>query len=422
MEPSRGKSICVPFDSAEPYAACVADPESFRQHLTEVLSQHPELFPTRISEGFVLHDKRWSIKQQVMLRRLELKATAAVFLVRPSFLMPSMVGRTEAVEKALYLRHWGVPFDALVYVFGRDAMYWYRAELALGRPTIVGSTVKQPEQLPAHVLADEKHTWALGQEVYVATTVGGGCTLGATVTDAASADALEAAYGAFAQEAHALSPTYSPKTVCTDGWEGTQSAWRRLFPTGGILLCFLHAVLTIAARCGRDRARRTLVLDRVWAVYDSCTRAPFSQRRRRLREWATAGLPEGALRQMVLKLWRQRPAVRARLSLPWCSSYLQRPRSAHEPSGPAPLRDALSPWHARCRPSRHARHGCAVELPPLRGSHAPRRPDSSLSVPRPQWLRVSPQLAPQPAHRLLHGRAKTMNHEIRWNQRREEVV
>ena len=231
MEPSRGKSICVPFDSEEHYAACVADPESFRQHLTEVFGQHPELFPARMSEGFVLHDKSWSIKQQVMLRRLELKATAEVFLVRPSFLMPYMVGRTEAVEKALYLRHWGVPFDALVYVFGRDAMYWYRAELALGRPAIVGSTVKQPEKLPQHVLADEKHTWALGQEVYVATTVGGGCILGATVTDAASADALEAAYGEFAQEARALSPTYSPKTVCTDGWEGTQSAWRRLFPT-----------------------------------------------------------------------------------------------------------------------------------------------------------------------------------------------
>ena len=307
MEPSRGKSICVPFDSEEHYAACVADPESFRQHLTEVFGQHPELFPTRMSEGFVLHDKSWSIKQQVMLRRLELKATAAVFLVRPSFLMPSMGGRTEAVEKALYLRHWGVPFDALVYVFGRDAMYWYRAELALGRPTIVGSTVKQPEQLPAHVLADEKHTWALGHEVYVATTVGGGCTLGATVTDAASADALEAAYGEFAQEAHALSPTYSPKTVCTDGWEGTQSAWRRLFPTVGIILCFLHSVLKITERCGRDRARRKLVLDRVWAVYDSCTRAQFSQRLRRLREWATAGLPEGTLRQMVLKLCGKGP-------------------------------------------------------------------------------------------------------------------
>src|SRR3989442_12262676 len=307
MEPSRGKSLCVPFDSEEHYAACVTDLESFRQHLTEVFAKHPELFPAGISEGFVLHDKSWSIKQQVMRRRIALQATAGVFLVRPSFLLPSMVGRTEAVEKALSLRHWGVPFDALVYVFGRDAMYWYRAELALGRPAIVGSTVKQPDQLPKHVLADEKHTWALGHEVYVATTVGGGCILGATVTDAASADALEAAYGAFAEEARELSPTSSPKTVCTDGWEGTQSAWRRLFPTGGILLCFLHSVLKIAERCGRDRATRTLVLDRVWKVYDACTRAQFSQRLRRLREWATAGLPEGALRQMVLKLCGKGP-------------------------------------------------------------------------------------------------------------------
>ena len=86
------------------------------------------------------------------------------------------------------------------------------------------------------------------------------------------------------------------------GWEGTQSAWRRLFPTVGIILCFLHSVLKIAERCGRDRARRKLVLDRVWAVYDACTRAQFSQRLRRLREWATAGLPEGAFQQMVLKL------------------------------------------------------------------------------------------------------------------------
>ena len=165
MEPTRGKSLCVPFESDEHYAVCVADPESFRQQLTAVCGHHPELLPASIDEGLVLHDKRWSSKQQLRLRRLARKATAGVFLVRPSFLLPSMVGRTEAVEKALYLRHWGVPFDALAYVFGRDAMDWYRAEMALGRPSIVGSTVKQPEQLPQHVLADEKHTWALGHEV-----------------------------------------------------------------------------------------------------------------------------------------------------------------------------------------------------------------------------------------------------------------
>ena len=139
------------------------------------------------------------------------------------------------------------------------------------------------------------------------TTVGGGCILGATVTDAASADALEAAYGEFAQEARELSPTYSPKTVCTDGWEGTQSAWRSLFPTVCIILCFLHAILKIAKRCGRDRATRTLILARVWAAYNSCTRAQFSQRLRRLREWANARPLKGALRQIVLKLCSKGP-------------------------------------------------------------------------------------------------------------------
>ena len=34
-----------------------------------------------------------------------------------------MIARTDEVEKALYLRQWGVPFDALAYVFGRDAMF-----------------------------------------------------------------------------------------------------------------------------------------------------------------------------------------------------------------------------------------------------------------------------------------------------------
>src|SRR2546427_4248214 len=120
MEPSRGKRSCVPFDSEEHDAACVADPERFGQPLTAGFGQHPELFPARIDEGFVRHDTHWSITQQLMLRRMERKATAGVFRVRPSCLIPSMVGRTEEVAKALSLRPWGVPCDALVSVCGRD--------------------------------------------------------------------------------------------------------------------------------------------------------------------------------------------------------------------------------------------------------------------------------------------------------------
>lgn len=55
--------------------------------------------------------------------------------------MPYMIGKTEAVEKALYLRLWGVPFEALAYVFGRDENYWYRAYQALGRLVMLDESV-----------------------------------------------------------------------------------------------------------------------------------------------------------------------------------------------------------------------------------------------------------------------------------------
>ena len=45
MEPSRGKSICVPFKSEDPYAICVVDPDRFRQYLMDLHSRHPERLP-----------------------------------------------------------------------------------------------------------------------------------------------------------------------------------------------------------------------------------------------------------------------------------------------------------------------------------------------------------------------------------------
>jgi hypothetical protein len=95
--------------------------------------------------------------------------------------------------------------------------------------------------------------------------------------------------------------------VCTDGWDATQSAWKSLLPAVCIILCVLHSVLKVSERRGRDLALRTLVLDRVWEVDEALTRAQFSQRLRRLREWATTRLSEGAVRETVLTRCRKGP-------------------------------------------------------------------------------------------------------------------
>jgi hypothetical protein len=275
----------------------------YRRQLERLIAQHPELFPQAISAGFWFHDCYPSVKQRLVLRRVKLKATGAVYQLRPSFVLPYLVGRTAEVEKALYLRQWGVPFDALAYLFGRDPLFWYRAWLSFGRVSLVGTTVKDPGKLPRDLVADEKQTWVGGHKVYVPTTAAGGCILGATVVAQADGEALTQGYGEFAQEAHQLAPAYQPQTACTDGWHATREAWQRLYPAAVLVLCFLHSVIKIRDRC-RGALRRSVV-DKAWHVYQGATKRQFAQRLRRLGEWASAHLA-GPVQETVLKLRQQR--------------------------------------------------------------------------------------------------------------------
>jgi hypothetical protein len=197
----------------------------------------------------------------------------------------------------------GIPFDALAYVFGRDPRYWYWAWLSLGRPNLVGTTVKNATRMPQDLVADEKITWLAGEAVVVPTTVGGGCVLGISVAAQATGAALQATYGEFKREATTVVSDYAPRSVCTDGLATTREAWRQLFPRLLLILCFLHAILQL-----RDRCRGTLphqVLERAWHVYHAATQAQFAQRLRRLAEWARTSL-EGSLAQTVAKIARHR--------------------------------------------------------------------------------------------------------------------
>ena len=184
-------------------------------------------------------------KQQLSMRRIKVVATGEVYQVRPDFVMPYMIGKTDEVEKGLYLRQWGVPFEALAYVFGRDENYWYRAYQGLGRFSIVGTTVRDPDSIPVHLLADEKHSWWWGERVYIPTTVAGGCILGVDMVRSASADDLKEGYKTFQQEALQLNPAYHPVTFNTDGWDATHQVLKVLFPGITLVGCFLHVVLGI---------------------------------------------------------------------------------------------------------------------------------------------------------------------------------
>jgi len=63
---------------------------------------------------------------EVSVRRIRLTHTGEAYRVVPSFVLPYMTGYTSDVEKAWFLRRFGVPFWGLSYVFGRNDMCWQR--------------------------------------------------------------------------------------------------------------------------------------------------------------------------------------------------------------------------------------------------------------------------------------------------------
>src|SRR4029079_6620400 len=210
-----------------------------------------------------------------------------------------------------FLRKFAVPYWALTQVFGRDPMYWYRLERSLGRFSLVGTTVQAAERLPRHLVADEKHTTLIEKKtrkVYLAATAGGGCCLGMALAEAAGADDLEAAYCVFRDEARRLDPEYRPETVNTDGWPATQAAWRALFNGVTIILCFLHAYLKIRDRAKHLKGTFDALRERVWGAYHAPDARSFSQRLRRLREWAEAHVDKAVVREKVLALCGKRAA------------------------------------------------------------------------------------------------------------------
>lgn len=299
--PRKPKSICLPFERGE-YQVCLEDHMYCRQYLMEVYEDAPELFPAALSEGFTFHGFIHSKKQDLIQRRIKLTANDEQYQIRPSFMMPYMIGPVDEVEKALYFRRWGVPFDALAYGFGHNPMYWYRAYVSLGRCSLVGTTIKDPHRLPAHVVADEKHSRHLGNKVYIPTTVAQECILGAEVVDSAGEEDLKQGYQVFRDEARQLQADYTPDTVNTDGWDATQNAWKALFPLVTILLCFLHFVLNIKNRCRSDTGLLRLLQDKIWLVYQAPTRASFAQRVRRLREWVSPREMATTVKEKVLDL------------------------------------------------------------------------------------------------------------------------
>ena len=313
--PRGSKQICVPM-TRDLYDRLWNDAGEVRRWLEPLIQASPELFPAGIEEGFQLTGHLpESVKMPgIQLRQLRLKKNGEVFTLRPSFVMSYMMGSVEELEHPLLLLSLGVPCWVVTEIFGRNEMYWYRLLERLGRNSLVGTTVRDPQRLPEHLAADEHHVDWCGEKGYVSMTVGGGCTLGVALSDSADEEHLTQTYGHFAEEARDLDPQYQPRAVNTDGWSATQNAFRALFSTITVILCFLHGFLKI-----RDRCRKAHELHRrVWEVYRAATTEEFRSRMAALPTWCQQGTWSKPVLEMVTKLVNRASEYLVAYSHPGC--------------------------------------------------------------------------------------------------------
>jgi hypothetical protein len=191
-----------------------------------------------------------------------------------------------------------VPYSTLVYVFGKNEMFWYRAEKTFSHGSIVGTTVKKKDELPEDVLFDEKHSKINGVKTFIAMTAAKGCVLGAEPCSAANETELKKGYSVFANECANIDPEYSPKTGNTDGWGATSNAIKSLFIKIVIIRCFLHTFIKIRDCC-KKHPKSQNIFDRVWTIYHAANKKSFSQRLRQFKNWAEKNIDESPVLEKI---------------------------------------------------------------------------------------------------------------------------
>lgn len=310
MKPSKNRTIILPIGTKE-YHQIIDSKILYRKKIDALIEQYPEIFPSNIMDGYsFLGYSKNTLKLPISRRVIRLKKSINSyedFLLHPCFVLPYLKAVTKKVSDGLALRKYNVPYHAIATRDGRNAMFWYRLELALSQYNIVGTTIKKKNYLPFNLLMDEHHTKLLKNKIYVCTTVGDHCFLGAAVSENLQYLDLKKAYSVFKKEVQKIYPNYCPISINMDGYKSSRKAVKELFAPAGLLRCFLHSFLKIR-NCGTKAY--DLYFDEVarlvWRCYYAENKRAFAQRISHLKHWTLLTIPDSPFKASILNLCKKK--------------------------------------------------------------------------------------------------------------------
>jgi hypothetical protein len=174
--------------------------------------------------------------------RIQCTRCKVVFTVLPHFVLRYRQMRPEVARDALVATHGGLSLELCAVIYHISPMAIYRLVCAFGHQSLVAVLTRCRLPLPTYVLADEKHSRCLAENVYLPTIVSGRVIWHLGYTEEASAAAFTQSYREFQRAASQQEPTYRVRGILTDGFDSTTKSMRTLFPGARLGNCLRHAL------------------------------------------------------------------------------------------------------------------------------------------------------------------------------------
>src|SRR5262245_61495860 len=174
--------------------------------------------------------------------RIQCISCKAVFTVLPHFVLRYRRMSPDVARQALIATHGGLSLEWCATICHISPMALYRLICALGQHSLVTVLTRCGLPLPTYILADEKHSRCLTEQVYLTSIVRGRVIWHLGYSASKSAAAFTESYGVFQRAALAHEPSYQVRGVLTDGFDSTVSSMRTLFPRARLGFCLRHAL------------------------------------------------------------------------------------------------------------------------------------------------------------------------------------
>src|SRR5262244_3890056 len=178
----------------------------------------------------------------IAIWRLQCTRCRAVFTVLPHFVLRYRQMHPDVARDALLATHGGLSLERCAVICHISPMALYRLICALGQQSLVAVLTRCGLPLPAYLLADEKHSKCLTDQVYLPTIVSGRVMWHLGYSASKSAVAFTESYGEFQRAALAHEPSYQVQGALVDGFDSTTKSMRMLFPGARLGYCLRHAL------------------------------------------------------------------------------------------------------------------------------------------------------------------------------------